>query len=280
MNEDAGYAYLFLDSLEGMARTVLSVVPRVLAALIILALGWLIARLISRGLARLLQAAGFDRVAGRVGATQLLKRANVQLRPSTLLGRFIYYVLLLVVIITAADTVGWTAVSTEISKLLGYLPRLLSALVFFVVGSYIAGFIRDLLRGAAGSLGISAGRIISSVVYYLLMLIITLTALEQGGVDTSIITSNLLVIVGSVTLAGAIAYGLASRDVLTNILAGFFTRRAVRVGQLIEVDGQRGRVISMSGLSITLQVSPTERLILPSQLLITHPIRIIDEDVR
>ena len=278
MNEDAGYAYLFLDSLEGMARTVLSVVPRVLAALIILALGWLIARLISRGLARLLQAAGFDRVAGRVGATQLLNRANVQLRPSTLLGRFIYYVLLLVVIITAADTVGWTAVSTEISKLLGYLPRLLSALVFFVVGSYIAGFIRDLLRGAAGSLGISAGRIISSVVYYLLMLIITLTALEQGGVDTSIITSNLLVIVGSVTLAGAIAYGLASRDILTNILAGFFTRRAVRVGQLIEVDGQRGRVISMSGLSITLQVSPTERLILPSQLLITHPIRIIEDE--
>ena len=110
------------------------------------------------------------------------------------------------------------------------------------------------------------------------MLIITLTALEQGGVDTSIITSNLLVIVGSVTLAGAIAYGLASRDVLTNILAGFFTRRAVRVGQLIEVDGQRGRVISMSGLSVTLQVSPTERLILPSQLLITHPIRIIEDE--
>ena len=56
--------------------------------------------------------------------------------------------LLLVVIITAADTVGWTAVSTEISKLLGYLPRLLSALVFFVVGSYIASFIRDLVRGS------------------------------------------------------------------------------------------------------------------------------------
>ncbi|WP_420461171.1 mechanosensitive ion channel family protein [Neolewinella sp.] len=278
MNENTGYAYLFLDSLEGMARTVLSVVPRVLAALVILALGWLIARLISRGVARLLQAAGLDRLADRLGATQLLQRANVRLRPSTLLGRLIYYVLLLVVIITAADTVGWTAVSTEISKLLGYLPRLLSALVFFVVGSYIASFIRDLVRGAAGSLGISAGRIISSVTYYLLMLIITLTALEQGGVDTSIITSNLLVIVGSVTLAGAIAYGLASRDVLTNILAGFFTRRAVRVGQLIEVDGQRGRVISMSGLSITLQVSPTERLILPSQLLITHPIRIIDEE--
>ena len=278
MNESTGYTYLFLESLEGMARTVLAVVPRVLAALVILAVGWLIARLISRGIARLLQAAGFNRLADRMGATQLLERANVRTLPSTLLGRFIYYVLLLVVIITAADTVGWTAVSTEISKLLGYLPRLLSALVFFVVGSYIAGFIRDLLRGAAGSLGISAGRIISSVVYYLLMLIITLTALEQGGVDTSIITSNLLVIVGSVTLAGAIAYGLASRDVLTNILAGFFTRRAVRVGQLIEVDGQRGRVIGMSGLSVTLQVSPTERLILPSQLLITHPIRIIDED--
>ena len=276
MNEP-GYTYMFLDSLQGMARAVLAVVPRVLAALVVLLIGWLIARLLSRGLARLLQATGFNRLSDRIGATDLLKRANVTVRPSALLGRLVYYVLLLVVIITAADTVGWTAVSAEISKLLSYLPRLFSALVFFVVGFYIVTFIRDVVRGAASSLGISAGRIISSVIYYLLLLIITLTALEQGGVDTSIITSNLLLIVGSITLAGAISYGLASRDVLTNILAGFFTRRSVRVGQTIEVDGQRGRIIAMSGLSITLQVTPTETVILPSQLLITHPIRVIED---
>ena len=275
---DPDYSYLFLNSLEGLSQSVLAVLPRLFAALLIALIGWLLAYVVSRGLARLLRATRFDRVVERLGGRQLLEGAGISSKPSVLLGRFVYYVLLLLVIVTAADALGWTAVSTEIGRLLSYVPQLLSALIFFVIGFYIVTFIRNVIRGATSSLGISAGRILSSIVYYLLLLIITLTALEQGGIDTSIITSNMLVIVGSITLAAAIAYGLASRDVLTNILAGFFTRRSVRVGQTIEVDGQRGRVVAISGLSITLRVSATETLILPSQLLITHPIRVIEEE--
>lgn len=271
------YTESLLDSLQGMFAVVVAVLPRVLAALLVLLVGWLIARLVSRGIARLLRASRFDEFAARIGFADLLERAKVKASPATLVGRFIYYMLLLVVVITAADTVGWTAISNEISKLLSYLPQLFSALIFFVIGYYIVTFIRDLVRGAASSLGISAGRIISSVIYYLLLLIVTLTALEQAGVNTDIITSNMLVIVGSVMLAASISYGFASRDVLTNILAGYFSRRSVRVGQLIEVDGQRGRVVRMSALSVTLQVTPTETVILPSQTLITNPIRVIEE---
>ena len=271
------YADALMNSLGVMFTTGLAVIPRILAALLVLLVGWVIARLLSRGIARLLQAAGFDRMAARIGVVDMLERAKVQVSPSRLLGRCVYYVLLLVVIITVADTVGWTAISTEISKLLSYLPQLFSALVFFVVGYYIVTFIRNLVRGAASSLGIGAGRLLSSVIYYLLLLIVVLTALDQAGVNTDIITSNMLVIVGSVMLAASIAYGFASRDVLTNILAGYFSRRSVSVGDFIEVDGQRGRVIRLSALSVTLQVSPTERVIIPSQTLITHPIRVIEE---
>lgn len=275
---DPAYHYLFLNSLESLGRSVLAVLPRLVATLIIALLSWLLAYVLSRGLSRLLRATRFDRVVERIGGGQLLEGAGIGSKPSVLVGRFTYYVLLLLVIVTAADALGWTAVSTEIGRLLSYVPQLLSALIFFVVGFYIVTFIRNVIRGATSGLGISAGRILSSIVYYLLLLIVTLTALEQGGIDTSIITSNMLVIVGSITLAAAIAYGLASRDVLTNILAGFFTRRSVRVGQTIEVDGQRGRIVDISGLSITLRTSPTETLILPSQLLITHPIRVIEEE--
>lgn len=271
------YTDSLMNSLGVMFTTGLAVIPRILAALLVLLVGWVIARLLSRGIARLLQAANFDRMAARVGVIDMLERAKVQASPSRLVGRCVYYVLLLVVIITVADTVGWTAISTEISKLLSYLPQLFSALVFFVVGYYIVTFIRNLVRGAASSLGIGAGRMLSSVIYYLLLLIVVLTALEQAGVNTDIITSNMLVIVGSVMLAASIAYGFASRDVLTNILAGYFSRRTVSVGDFIEVDGQRGRVIRLSALSVTLQVSPTERVIVPSQTLITHPIRVIEE---
>lgn len=273
----SNYTVSLLDSLETVGYSVISVIPRLLAAALILVVGWLIARLIGRGIGRLLRAARFNQLADKVGATDLLKRARVKVGPSALLGRFVYYILMLVVIITAAETVGWTAVSVEISKLLSYLPQLFSALVFFLIGFYIVTFVRDLIRGASSSLGITAGRVISSVVYYVLLLIVTLTALDQAGVNTDIITSNMLVVVGSVMLAASIAYGFASRDVLTNILAGYFSRRSVSVGQLIEVDGMRGRITKMTSLSVTLRISPGETIILPSRTLITHPIRVIEE---
>ena len=272
------YTDSLLVSLRGVGHSIIEVIPRLLAALAIVLIGWLVARLVGRGLARLLEAARFNELADRMGVTELLRKARFAAKPSTLVGRFLYYLLMLMVVITAAETVGWTALSREISRLLAYLPQFFTALLFFVVGYYIVTFIRDIIRGAAASLGITAGRVLSSVVYYLLLLIVTLTALEQGGVNTDIITSNLLVVVGSVMLAASIAYGLASRHVLTNILAGYFSRRAVRVGQLIEVDGQRGRITRMSATSVTLRTSPSESIILPSQLLITHPIRIIEEE--
>lgn len=277
MSEITSYSELFLASLQSMARTFMLALPRVIAALLVLLLGWLIARLLSKGLQRILTAVKFNRLSEKVGADDLLARANVTMTPAALIGRFVYWVLILVVIITAADTVGWTAVSTEISKLLSYLPKLLAAIVFFIIGFYIVTFIRDLVAGATRSLGISAGRIISAVVYYLLLFIVSLTALSQAGVDTSIITSNMLVIVGSIMLAAAISYGFASRRVLANILASFFNRRNLEVGQVIEVDGQRGRVVAMTSMAVTLQINQREKLIIPSHTLISQSIRVIEE---
>ena len=276
MNEITSYSELFFDSLQSLARTFMTALPRVFAALIVLLIGWLIARLLSRGVERLLVAIKFNKLSDEVGANDFLSRANVTMTPASLIGKFIYWIIILVVIITAADTVGWTAVSTEISKLLSYLPQLLAAIVFFIIGFYIVTFIRDLVAGATRSLGISAGRIISAVVYYLLLFIVTLTALNQAGVDTTIITSNMLVIVGSVMLAAAISYGFASRDVLANILAGFFNRRNLEIGQTIEVDGQRGRVVAITSLAVTIQVSDNEKLIIPSQTLINQSVRVIE----
>ena len=276
MNEITSYSELFFDSLQSLARTFMTALPRVFAALIVLLIGWLIARLLSRVVERLLVAIKFNKLSDEVGANDFLSRANVTMTPASLIGKFIYWIIILVVIITAADTVGWTAVSTEISKLLSYLPQLLAAIVFFIIGFYIVTFIRDLVAGATRSLGISAGRIISAVVYYLLLFIVTLTALNQAGVDTTIITSNMLVIVGSVMLAAAISYGFASRDVLANILAGFFNRRNLEIGQTIEVDGQRGRVVAITSLAVTIQVSDNEKLIIPSQTLINQSVRVIE----
>ena len=275
MEEFTNWSQLFFESLRSFGQTFMAAMPSVLGAIFILLLGWLFSKLVSGGIRRLLKAIKFDKLADRIKAGQLLEKANIKLAPSELVGKFVYWILILLVITTAADTLGWTAVSEEISKLLSYLPHLLSAIVFFSVGIYIATFVRDVIAGATNTLGISTGKVISSFVFYLLFLLVTLTALTQAGINTSIITSNLLLIIGAIMAAAAISYGIASKDVLANILASFFSRKTFMKGQIIEIDGQQGEIINVSNIAVILKLNDKENLVVPTHQLIINKVKII-----
>lgn len=277
MEELTTWSKLFFESLGAFGQRMMGALPGIIGAIFILLLGWLFARIVSAAVSRFLRLVKFDALGEKIQADQFLKKANIDLSPSKVVGKFVYWVLILLVVITASDTLGWSAVSEEISNLLGYLPNLLIAIIFFIVGAYIASFVRDLIKGATYSLGISTGKVISSFVFYLLMILVTLTALGQAGIDTSIITSNLLLILGTILAAAAISYGIASKDLLANILAGFFSRRTFLPGQTIEIDGIRGEIVEISTISVTILNAEEEKVVIPSHQLITSKVKIIQD---
>lgn len=274
MNEFSNWSELFLESLQVFGQKFIGAIPGIIGALLILLLGWLFARLVSGGITRLLGLMRFDKLAESIKADQFLQKANINLAPSRVVGKFVYWLLILLIIMTASETLGWHAVSQEISNLLGILPNLMISIIFFIVGTYIATFVRDLIRSTTRSLGISAGRLISSFVFYLLIAIVSLTALEQAGLDTKIITSNLLLIMGAILAAAAISYSIASKDLLANLLAGFFSQRTFQIGQVIEIDGIVGKIVSQNKISVTLQISMEEQVVIPTHQLITSKVRI------
>lgn len=274
MDQVTTWTSLFYDSLQAFGEQVMSTLPSILAAIFILLIGWLFAKLFSSGITKLLNVLKFDAIADRFNVAQLLEKANVKMSASKLVGRFVYWLLILLVIMTASDALGWQAITQEISTLLGYLPQMFVAIVFFIVGIYIASFVRDIIAGATSSIGISAGKIISRVVYYFLFMVVTLTALEQAQFDTSIITSNLMLLIGTIMVAAAISYGFASRDVLSNILAGYFSRRSFRAGQVIEVENIKGTIVDATNISITVKVNDEEQVIIPMHKLITNNVKV------
>ena len=275
MNEITNWSEVFLHSFQTFGQKLLSAVSGLLGALFILLLGWLISKFISKGVTRLLRLVKFDVLAKKLRADELLEKANIKHSPSKLMGIFVYWILLLLVIISASDALGWMVVSQEVSKLLGLLPNVLVGIVLFVVGFRIASFVRDFIQGAASSMNIGTGKVIGAIVFYLLLILITLTALNQAGVDTGIITNNLMLILGAVLAAAAISYGFASKDVLANILAGFYGRRTFHTGQVIEVDGVRGEIVAEGSISVTLKTGAGEFIVVPAHTLITHKVKVL-----
>ena len=266
---------LLVDSLRVFAEKFMGTIPSILGAVIVLLIAWLLARLVSGGFERLLRTVKFDILAERLQLTEFLQQMGVQMSPSALIGRFIYWIFVLLIIASAAETLNWILVSELIQKFLSYLPKLVTGIVVFIAGAYLASLARDFIRSATGSLGISTGRILSSVLYYLLFIMVVLTAMEQASIDTRILSTNLLIIIGAIMLAAAISYGFASRDVLANILAGFFNRRTFQKGMVIEIDGIQGMIVEMSNVAVTIQVSENERVVIPSHQLMTSKVKII-----
>jgi small-conductance mechanosensitive channel len=265
----------FTDAFRIFGKNFMGTIPGILSAIIVLVIAWLFASLISSGFERILRTVKFDTMAERFKITDFLRQSGILSSPSAIIGRCIYWVFVLLFIASVAEALDWKVVSYEITKLLGYIPNFISAITFFVIGIYLASFVRDLVRGATSSLGISTGRIISSSIYYLLFIIVVLTALQQGGIDTGIISSNLLIIMGAIMASASLSYGFASREVLSNILAGFFNRRNFNKGMVIEIDGVRGMIVEMNNISITIQINETEKMVIPAHDLMTSRVKII-----
>ncbi len=277
MNQLLNIKDAIVNSLFAFQEQFLQVLPNVLAAIFLILVGWLAARLLSYLFGKLLKVVKFDSFANRIHANDMLRRANIWQSPSQILTRFLYWLILLLFFVTATDVLGLTVVSEQISKLIGFLPTLLSGMVLFIVGYYMATFFREVLSATTASLGLSGGKMISNFVFYFLMVIISITALDQIGIDTTIITSNVVLILGSILLAASISYGFASRHILTNMLAGFYSRKTFRAGQYIRIDNIEGEIIAIDSIAVTLQ-TPTEKVVMPTQELITKRVFILRED--
>jgi small-conductance mechanosensitive channel len=118
---------------------------------------------------------------------------------------------------------NWEVVSKEIGNLLRYLPRLFSAIALFMIGIYIARFVKNAIKGFYESFDLSGSKIISTLVFYIIAVIVTITAMNQAGIDTTVVTNNVTIILGAFLLAVAIGFGLGSREVIRDLLRTFYT---------------------------------------------------------
>ena len=265
---------LILSSTESFVSAIANGVPTFFGAITMLLVGWVLARSLSFIIRKLLRNLKFDSLAERPPFAEYIERANIKTKPSQLVGKFVYWIIYLIFIVNAADTVGLDVVSEQFSRLIAFLPQLFSALVIFIMGLYVITFIRDFIRAATASLGMSAGKFISGIVFYWFFTMLILTTLGQIGVDTSVISDNLSIIIGAVLLSFAISYGFASREILSNILASFFSKRIFEIGQHIEMGDLRGEIIDIGTISIKIKTE-SEEIIVPTQQLINNQVKVI-----
>ena len=252
---------LTVESLKTMGTDIASTLPNIVGAIVVLILGWLITKIVAFLLNKVLRLAKIDRLTDKINESDLFGKTDIKFKVSKVIVSFVKWMLFLVFLIVAADVMNWQIVSTEIGNLVRYLPRLFSAMALFLIGLYIATFIKKAISGLFESFEFSGAKIISSLVFYVIVVFITITALNQAGVDTTIITTNVTLILGALLLAVAIGLGLGSKEVIRDLLRTFYSRKNYVVGDRIRIKGIEGTVEAIDNISMTLKTTDGKTII-------------------
>ncbi len=233
-----------------------------IGALVVLFIGWLITKFIVFLLRKLLNASRINRLTEKIGSTEWFKD-SIKVDVVYIITFFAKWILYLVFIVIAAEIMQWTVISNEITSLFSYLPNLFIAIALFLVGVYVADFIKKALQGILGSLKLVGAETISAIAFYLIVIIFTITALNQAKIDTSIITSNLVIIIGGVILTLAIAIGVGSIETVQRLLLAHYTRKKFKVDDSIKVGDVKGTIKAIDATTITIETSDKAEVCMP-----------------
>ena len=220
--------------------TTLEAVPRVLGGLVTILVLVLAAKLVERILRTILTGLRFDSLLQQTGIDKTLHRIGLRQSINVVLPRLVYLLLLCLIARIGADLLGLQAVSDAFTAFFAYLPNIVAAVLLLVVGSAAGQFAGGMVTAAAREANIDFARPLGSLVGALIMFVVGIMALAQLKINTEIIHIVTVCTLSALTLAFGLSFGLGTRSLTRDVVAGFYARKLFQPGDDLEVAGVRG----------------------------------------
>lgn len=259
--------------LRAIGVAIWNYLPSLLGAILLFIIGRWIAQLLTRLLTQGVERLGFDKLIAETGMTRALEQAKLTQKPSELLGRIVYWLIMLNLIIIVLRILGLDIIAEPLDQIISYLPQILIALIILVAGIIAAQFIGRVIQAAVDSMGVEFSEAVGQLVQILLIIMVVIISLQVVGLDVTIFT-NLIINTFTIVVAGlALAFGLGGRGLARNVLAGYYAREMFTEGDVVVVDDREGLLIGIGTINCEVLVQD-ERLVLPNSHLTNGQIRI------
>ncbi|WP_083139528.1 mechanosensitive ion channel family protein [Polaribacter reichenbachii] len=248
--------------------------PQLLKGLAFLIIGWLFIKFILYIIKKALGLTNIDALPEKLNVDEIFGSNSVKIQPTKIIITTIKWILIFVFVIVASELLGLKMVSEQLSNLIAYLPKLISALIIFAVGIYLANLVKKAVASMFASLELTGGSLVGNIVFYLIAVIVSVTALNQAGINTDLITNNLSIIFASILAAFTISFGLGSRDIIKRLLFGYYSRKNLQVGNKIKTKNYEGIIQSIDNISVILKVE-NKTIIIPVKEIVDNEIEVL-----
>src|SRR5215212_1522382 len=213
-----------LQPLQNALSTFLSYLPQLVGAIIILIIGYIVAKVLQALVGRVLQGIGFDGWMERGGIKQFFDRAETNQTPHSILGKLVFWFVFIIALTMAADALGIPQVSAILGQLIAYIPSIIAAILILILAALLANFLSGIVRGATGS------GLLASVAQYAIIVYAVFAAITELGIAVELTAPTFLIVLGGVALAAALAFGIGGRDVAQDILQKAYNRSSQVTG--------------------------------------------------
>ena len=262
-----------IEPMQALVTKLLAFAPNIIAALLMLVLGYIIAKFISFLISRLFARIGINKLSDKVGLSSTIADAGFDSKLSHMMGAVFFWIVMLTFIVSAAEALGLERVSGTIDDFVLYLPKVIAASIILLSGLFVSNFVRNGIKTGASAVSADYSKVLSNAAYGFLVVISVVLAISQLDIDVTLINRVLQILLLTVAVAVMLSMGLGTKEISSNVMAGIYLRDVYKVGASIEVDGFSG-VVSRVGTTKTELENESESVSIPNQHLLNAVVRI------
>ena len=229
-----------LEAFAALGNSIASAIPRIAVGILLVILGLVLAKLVEITLRTMFTRIRFDSLMERAGVTKALKRIGLRQPLSILFPKLTYFLIIFLLAKTASDAFGLIAISNAIGAFFSYLPNILAALLLLIFGTTIGQFTGQMVTQAAESWKLDSAPALGKLVSALIIFLVAMMAIGQLKIDTEMVRIVTSFVLGAAALGFGLAFGLGTREIVRNIVTGFYTRKLLAVGNSLTIAGQSG----------------------------------------
>lgn len=247
--------------------------PQLLGALAVLVVGFVLAKTVRYVVERFLRRAT-SLVSPRVLDAERDEGGGVIVR---IAGRLAFWVVLLFAAGTAAEVLGFAALTGELGEFARYVPRLIAAVLVLLGGVVASNLAAGWIRGSARSAGIAYGESVARAARGTIILVASVVALTQAGIDSTLLVVAVATVLGAFLGAVALAFGLGARTTVANIIGAHYFQRSFKVNQRIRIGELEGRILEIQPTGVLLDTAEGVTLV-PASLFSESTTLLVTDD--
>ena len=244
-----------VDSFTQAWGQVIMLAPKMVALVVVLVVGYVLARWVGGVIAVVSEKIGLQAAAEKSGLAKSMHDVGIKRPLPAIVGGLVFWLLMCVFVMAAFNILGLDSVSAAMGEVVNYIPRLLVATVVVVIGLLAATFLRGVVATSADRVGLTYAEYLAGGCYWVLSLLTFIAAFNQLGIQFALLEK--LILIGSAGLSAgfALAFGLGGRDVMSGILSGYYVRQRLQAGDHVSVAGLEGTVREVGPVATVIETN-------------------------